>query len=971
MIGIITAINRRILHSLMHVFMAILLLSTPLIAQQKTEIRSYIFGNSLINHLTEKEETTVPYWLYNLAQTAGLRYEVEGQWGFLRDFATELPPHANWAFKDIQNYWDPEEKPFSQANFNTILINPTNFIQYRPPNALYDDGASDDISPVSATLTVFDWVNAAQPDMNYYIYEGWADMGDFIRSFPPRKAKLKPYHKHIFGPSHDWYELYVKQLKTARPKLNITLIPVAPILSKLLTKTPLSEISITDLYTDDAPHGTATLYFLASLITYKSLYGQNAPLDYKVPLTVHAQVRENYAKIVDFIGRNSTSPTKKSVTKVQSGKSPSLAMGLNGISDWSTQHPFVDVMKTAREWIGHLPGQWGGWDAARLERNGYLDANGWPKNIPDEVTHIETFILTDQPKESTSLKGRYRLKYKGEGSIRVGGQAQNVTYKKGEIWFSYTPDEDPVGISIKKTDPNKNGNYIRDISVVKQSDIALFEVGVIFNPHWVKRIKNLRSVRFMDWMFTNGSTQSKWATRPQTTDYTYTRYGVPIAQMVQLSNEIGADPWFTIPHLATDDYIRNFATYVRDNLDPNLKAYVEYSNEIWNFTFPQTTWALQQAKIRWGSKSKTEGWMQFAGMRAANMAQIWGDVYGDAHAKRLVRVIATHTDWPGLEKSMLLAPLWQAEDTTNNHPPVSYFDAYAVSGYFGHNFGSDEKVPQILKWIEQSKEMATNAATDLGLLNAARDAHIDAHKYDHAVKLAANEISKGSINDLLTDALPYQAKVAADNGLELIMYEGGTHVVGLADWVNNTELTAFFNHLNYTDEMGDLYTKLLQEWRGLGGTMFNAFVDVANASKWGSWGALRHLDDSNPRWDSLSDFNLNTPAWWSDRPDISFANGIFTTGTNTNETLKGTPQEDILLAGNGDDILISAGGSDYLHGGNGSDRAVLSGAFKDYEFHRQKSIIIAISPKGSSRLFSIELVSFEDQPDTIHPVSGL
>ncbi len=203
------------------------------------------------------------------------------------------------------------------------------------------------------------------------------------------------------------------------------------------------------------------------------------------------------------------------------------------------------------------------------------------------------------------------------------------------------------------------------------------------------------------------------------------------------------------------------------------------------------------------------------------------------------------------------------------------------------------------------------------------------------------------------------------------MYEGGTHVVGLADWVDNQELTTFFNHLNYTDEMAALYTELLQEWRGLGGTLFNAFVDVANTSKWGSWGALRHLDDSNPRWDSLSDFNLNTSAWWSDRPDSSFASGIFTTGTNANETLKGTPQEDILLAGDGDDNLISAGGSDYLHGGNGFDRAVFSGASEAYKFKRQGDVIIAIGPKGSSRLFSIEAVSFEDQPDILHPVSGL
>lgn len=33
--------------------------------------------------------------------------------------------------------------------------------------------------------------------------------------------------------------------------------------------------------------------------------------------------------------------------------------------------------------------------------------------------------------------------------------------------------------------------------------------------------------------------------------------------------------------------------------------------------------------------------------------------------------------------------------------------------------------------------------------------------------------------------------------------------------------------------------------------MFNTFVDVSKPSKWGSWGALRYLSDSNPRWDAV------------------------------------------------------------------------------------------------------------------------
>jgi len=951
------------LATFMRTFCILNVLAMPLQAQQTNEIRSYVFGNSLINHLSESDETTVPHWLYHLAKTADNEYAVEGQWGLLRNFAIDLPPFANWSFRDIPNFWSPDRKPFGKAGFNTILINPANYIQYQAPNVPYDGDNEGGATPISATLKTFDWLANQQPGMNYYIYEGWADMAGLIGHFPPSQAGLAQYHRFVLGESHEWYKTYVKALQEARPDLNIKLIPVAPILSKLLTDPALSSILATELYSDDAPHGTATLYFLASLITYQYLYNENAPLDFEIPKTVHPLVRDNYPMIVRFIASYDIASARNSPVN------PSLAMGLDGIADWSAQQPFVDIMKSARPWTGHLPDQWGGWDGNDLETRGYLDKNGWPKRIPNEVTHVETFILTNQPEEAVSTKGRYRLKYEGKGSISLSGRARNIKYLNGEIRFDYTPGEDTVGIIIKETDPNGTGNYIRNISVVKTDNIPLFEVGVVFNPNWIHRIKDLRAVRFMDWMFTNGSMQSEWGERPKIADYTYVRRGVPVEIMVQLANEIGVDPWFNMPHMGTDTYSRNFASYVYDNLDHRLKAYVEYSNEVWNFTFPQTAWASRQAEERWGSKGKQDGWMQFAGMRAAVTAGIWGDVFGASTNDRLVRVIATHTDWPGLEESLLQAPLWQAEN--GNAPPVSSFDAYAVTGYFGLDLGTDEKAPMVLKWIKQSVNTAGDVAGSLGLSGQEYEAYIAAHKYDLAVTLVAQDILDSSLNYLLAEALPYQSKVAAENGLDLIMYEGGTHVVGIGDWAGNPDLSAFFNHFNYTPEVAEIYKVLLDKWREIGGTQFNAFVDVARTSRWGSWGALRHLDDQNPRWEILKQFNAETPAWWSNRPVNTFAHGVFQKGTEAAETLNGTSEEDTLLAGDGDDVLVSSGGADYLHGGDGFDQAVLSGLMTDYSFQKQGAILLAIGPTGTARLFSIEALQFTAEPNVVHTVSDL
>ena len=83
------------------------------------------------------------------------------------------------------------------------------------------------------------------------------------------------------------------------------------------------------------------------------------------------------------------------------------------------------------------------------------------------------------------------------------------------------------------------------------------------------------------------------------------------------------------------------------------------------------------------------------------------------------------------------------------------------------------------------------------------------------------------------------------------MYEGGTHAAPIGDAIEDERLVSFLMEFNYSDEMGDLYREALGTWAGLTESPFNAFVDVAPPSKWGSWGALRHLDDENPRWTAL------------------------------------------------------------------------------------------------------------------------
>jgi hypothetical protein len=120
-----------------------------------------------------------------------------------------------------------------------------------------------------------------------------------------------------------------------------------------------------------------------------------------------------------------------------------------------------------------------------------------------------------------------------------------------------------------------------------------------FHPLFVERLAPFKTLRFMDWLKTNSSTNELWANRRAWDEANQTGddgKGVALEYMVALANEIDADVWLNMPYKADDDFVRRFATFVRDNLEPQRRAYVEWSNEIWNSAggFHTHGWITQQ-----------------------------------------------------------------------------------------------------------------------------------------------------------------------------------------------------------------------------------------------------------------------------------------------------------------------------------------------------------------------------------------
>lgn len=266
-------------------------------------IRSFIFGHSLINHEvqvnpTPSQETSVPHWFHFLAEHANHSYAVSGQYGFLPQHVN-LPPIAQWGFDFVDGAWDSDYEPFSAANFSNVMITPGNFIQWQSSTENYP---MESVSPVSATETIINWCNQQEDSLRFYIYENWPDMASYLNNgFPPTANEWENYNTYLNDEFHNWFIEYHDNIVEAIPNSCIKMIPVGPVISQLLNQSPFDQIPINELYEDDAPHGRASIYFLASLVTYMSMYEEKAPIDYQVESIIHPIIVENYETIVNFV----------------------------------------------------------------------------------------------------------------------------------------------------------------------------------------------------------------------------------------------------------------------------------------------------------------------------------------------------------------------------------------------------------------------------------------------------------------------------------------------------------------------------------------------------------------------------------------------------------------------------------------------------------------------------------------------
>lgn len=249
-----------------------------------------------------------------------------------------------------------------------------------------------------------------------------------------------------------------------------------------------------------------------------------------------------------------------------------------------------------------------------------------------------------------------------------------------------------------------------------------------WKPEFLAETAFYKMHRFMDFNQTNRPHEPSWSARTQKSDRN--QRTMAYEWMVDLCNRQRGDAWITVPHRTYEDqdYWTSLAQLVFEQLDQDLKLYIEYSNETWNFIFDQASYCRDKGVELGLDEDQYKAGFEFHVYAAVRLFERFEAVWG-ATNPRLIKVVcgqSVNTWMTGVH----LAALGNSVINPNNIRPT----AYGIAPYFG-----------------------SGQTTIEGLANAVQTG---------------------------IDRAAAQAEAVRSSGLKLIAYEGGQHVVSSADVVN-------------------------------------------------------------------------------------------------------------------------------------------------------------------------------------------
>ncbi|HKO90144.1 MAG TPA: hypothetical protein VJU61_03265 [Polyangiaceae bacterium] len=548
-----------------------------------------------------------------------------------------------------------------------------------------------------------------------------------------------------------------------------------------------------------------------------------------------------------------------------------LGYNLDFPGDWTNQPPFIDLIENSRAPAGDCSAQDPDCDpVAHLD----LASDGWPRSLRYRDDPSQAYqsiqIIISSGNDGADVGQRFLVTWEGSGRIELEN-ATDVQVDAAARRISFTLQSDATFLRLVEVDPQRRGDYLKNIRVFRAGFEPLLLAGEIFDPETLDFLVPFRSLRFMDWMQSNAFGQCSGGSRAGENCYAITdddcgsgrclmpgnwderprddapsrlasgQYldpaapelgtkvgGYALETMVALANRVPADPHFNIPAAADDAFVQGFAEYLKDHLAPGLVASIEYSNEVWNWGFPQAEYANQRGLALWPDESSA--WVQFMAGRTQQVCRIVKRVFR-GQEQRIRCLISPQTGWRSLAETVLDCPAWAAD-----HPETgacsSGIDAVNITGYFAGCLPNHEEL--IEEWLSDGQARAL----DLGF-----------EQLEHGGRI---EDCRGEDEDNLDytiDGYRYFSELAAQRGLGLYVYESGTHFSYEGE---NDAVRDFFVAMTRDERMHDAYTRNFRGFLEHGGEILNVWGWIGPDDMWANADSIR--DRAHPKYRAITDF---------------------------------------------------------------------------------------------------------------------